>query len=60
LQQDRPVAHGGEAEETSEGVVGHGLDELVGDPRLAERPERVGLGEFLGVEPVANTLSVRT
>jgi hypothetical protein len=51
-QQDGPVAHAGEPEKASEGVVGDWLDELVGDTRLAQRAERAGFGELLGLEPV--------
>ncbi len=37
-------------------IVADRLDELVGDTRLAERPQRRGLGELLGREPVAEDL----
>jgi hypothetical protein len=55
-KQDGPVAHAGEAEQAAKGVVGDRLDELVGDSRLAQRPERAGFGKFLGLEPVPEHL----
>ena len=55
-QEDRPVADVGDREQPPQRIVADRLDELVGDSRLAERPERRGLGELLGREPVAEDL----
>jgi hypothetical protein len=55
-QEDRPVADVGDREEPPHRIVADRLDELVVDTRLAERPQRRGLGEFLGRQPVAEHL----
>lgn len=55
-QEDRPVAHGGEPEESPESVVGHWLDELVGDALLAECSQCAGFGEPFRLELVPKHL----
>jgi hypothetical protein len=55
-QEDRPVADVGDREEPPHRIVADRLDELVGDTRLAQRPQRRGLGELLGRQPIAEYL----
>jgi len=51
-----PVADTGRGEEATHRVVGDRLDELVGNARLAQRPQRGGRGKVLDRQPVAEDL----
>ena len=56
-QEDRPVADVGDREEPPHRIVADRLHELVGDPRLAERP---AWASSSAASQLLNTLSVRT